>query len=184
MPAQAGIQGKRGAGFSPARAKTPRRGVASDSQKSEHREEWQQNRLAYSQAAYNSDIELAESCNGSDRPSGDWIPAFAGMTAPSTPTTLPAGWIPAFAGMTPAVVPAEAGTQADARLEITRKLRLFQILNECSTQIPLRRAGQDCHDHLVLMFWSGRNLERRPDSSAAANTGRDAFLLSNQARRG
>ncbi len=60
--------------------------LASDSQKSERREEWQQNRLAYSQAAYNSDIELAESCNGSDRPSGDWIPAFAGMTPqPSCP---------------------------------------------------------------------------------------------------
>ncbi len=35
MPAQAGIQGEEGAGFSHARAKTPLCGVALDSQKSE-----------------------------------------------------------------------------------------------------------------------------------------------------
>jgi hypothetical protein len=43
--------------------------------------------------------------------SGDWIPASAGMT-------------------TPTVVPAKAGTQADARLGITRKLQLFASCKE------------------------------------------------------
>ena len=47
---------------------------------------------------------------------------------------LSGDWIPAFAGMTTPVVPAQAGTQGNTRLGITGKLHLPSFLPGCISQ--------------------------------------------------